>query len=61
MYRDEEGGAQPLLLGVCSLLAHKSGLPVLLIRIIAAVLLFRFGFLAATVTYLGLAILLPRS
>jgi len=61
MYRDEERGAQPLLLGVCSLLADKSGLPVLLIRIIAAVLLFKFGFLSMTVIYLGLALLLPRN
>ncbi len=61
MYRDEERQTQPLLLGVCAQLANKSGLPVLLIRIIAAVLLFRFGFLAMAIAYLALAMFLPRS
>jgi phage shock protein PspC (stress-responsive transcriptional regulator) len=50
-----------LLLGVCSLLANKSGLPVLLLRITYAVLLFKFGFLPMAVIYLALAMILPRN
>ena len=61
MDRDEERGAQPLLLGVCSLLANKSGLPVLLLRITYAVLLFKFGFLPMAVIYLALVMILPRN
>ncbi|MFA5447741.1 MAG: PspC domain-containing protein [Sphaerochaeta sp.] len=56
----QTGQAQPLLLGVCSTLSAKSGLPLTLVRILAVVLLFRFGLVAMMVTYLATAILLPR-
>jgi len=53
--------SRDMLLGVCARLSEKSGLPVLLVRIIAIVLFFTIGPLAMSLLYLGLAILLPRS
>ncbi|MCK9524257.1 MAG: PspC domain-containing protein [Proteobacteria bacterium] len=56
----QTGRAQSLLLGVCSTLSDKSGLPVTLVRVLAVVILFRLGFVAMMLTYLAAAILLPR-
>lgn len=53
--RDPNG----MLLGVFQGLAAWSGLPVLLLRIIGVILLFRVGFLPMTVAYLAAAIMLP--
>lgn len=50
-----------ILLGVCALISDKSGLPVLLVRILAAILFFKIGFWMMSTLYLGLAILLPRN
>lgn len=49
-----------VLLGVCALIGDKSGLPVLLVRILAVILFFKIGFWMMSALYLGLAILLPR-
>jgi phage shock protein PspC (stress-responsive transcriptional regulator) len=49
----------PLLLGVCSSLGRRSGIPVVLVRIAALLLLCKFGFLATTIGYFACAIVIP--
>lgn len=55
IYRERNG----VLLGVFQGLATWSGLPVLLLRIVGIVLLFKIGFVPIGIAYLVAALLLP--
>lgn len=55
LYREHNG----YLLGVIEGLANWTGLPVLALRIIAVILLFKIGFVPILIAYLGSALLLP--
>jgi len=55
LYRERDG----YLLGVIEGLANWTGLPVLALRIIAVILLFKVGFAPMGIAYLGAAILMP--
>jgi phage shock protein PspC (stress-responsive transcriptional regulator) len=48
-----------MILGVFQGLATWSGLPVLLLRIVAVILLFSVGFTPMIIAYLGAALILP--
>lgn len=55
LYRESDG----YLLGVIEGLANWTGLPVLALRIIAVILLFKVGFVPMGIAYLGSALFLP--
>ncbi|MBZ4674253.1 MAG: hypothetical protein JG773_1224 [Spirochaeta sp.] len=55
LYRERRG----MILGVFQGLATWSGLPVLLLRIVAVILLFSVGFTPMIIAYLGVALILP--
>jgi len=55
LYREDNG----YLLGVIQGVATWSGLPVLALRIIAVILLFKAGFVLMGIAYLGSALLMP--
>ena len=55
LYRERDG----YVLGVIKGLANWSGLPVLALRIIAVILLFKVGFVPIGIAYLGSALLMP--
>jgi len=55
LYRERNG----YLLGVIEGLANWTGLPVLALRIIAVILLFKVGFVPMGIAYLGSALMLP--
>lgn len=55
LYRERNG----YLLGVIEGLANWSGLPVLALRIVAVILLFKVGFIPMGIAYLGSALLMP--
>ncbi|MDN5333852.1 MAG: phage shock protein [Sphaerochaeta sp.] len=55
LYRERRG----IILGVFQGLATWSGLPVLLLRIVAVILLFSVGFTPMIIAYLGAALILP--
>ena len=55
LYREHNG----YLLGVIEGLATWTGLPVLALRIIAVILLFKIGFVPMGIAYLGSALLMP--
>lgn len=54
-YRQRNG----CILGVLGGLATWSGIPAVALRVIALILLFKVGLFIASVTYLGLALLMP--
>ncbi|MBI9094490.1 MAG: PspC domain-containing protein [Sphaerochaeta sp.] len=55
LYRERDG----YVLGVIEGLANWTGLPVLALRIIAVILLFKVGFVPIGIAYLGSALLMP--